>query len=100
MLLSVTQSPATCSGGRPAPPSKGGATQGPSSHSGGQHSEPAMEEATLGASKYICGHTTEWQHEPQRVDSDLEDLFDFEVGPVTQELIEDNDGAAAWIVPS
>ena len=97
---SVTKSPATCSGGRPATPSKEGATQGPSSCSGGQHSEPAMEEVTPGPSKYVCGHTTEWQNDPQRVDSDLEDSFDFEVGPVTEEMIAVDEGSCTWLDPS
>ena len=95
----------TCSEGQPFTPSRGGATQGPSTHSGGQLVMPSRG-ATQGPHTYFgCQpvepheFTTEWQNEPQRVDSDLEDLFDFEVGPVYEGIVEPLT-EARWINPS
>ena len=73
----VTQSPATCSGGLPVTSSWGKATPGQSSRSGGQP-------------------TTEWQEKPERVDSDLEDLFN-DFNQVADSPIECRGG---WINPS
>ena len=92
----------TCSEGQPFTP----ATQGPSTHSGGQPVTPSRG-ATQGPHTYFgCKpvepheSTTEWPKGPERVDSDLEDLFDFEVGPVTEEMIADNEGSCTWLDPS
>ena len=101
----VTQSPATCSGGPPVTPSRGAATHGPSSRSGGQPAKPAIGGATPGPPTYSCGQpvspqesTTEWQKEAERVDSDLEDLFDDDFfNQVADSPIE---CSGSWIDPS
>ena len=102
----ATQSSASFSGGQLVTPSRGGVTQSPSTHSGGQTAKPAMGGATPGSSTYSCGKPVfpqepiaEWQNEPERVDSDVEDWFEFEVGPVEEGTIEPLT-EARWINPS